>query len=160
MRISSRFSSAWLAPALFALTWGLGASQGQTFSGNWRLNLEKTRWTAGSRPGSVLVVVYQQGSDIQYHGAAIYSGEEMRVFGFAGAFDGKPYRMSRSFGDGMITLRRLDENTFESTFHSDDGVFTETAKTWVSADGKTLTRKLTLRGRDGTQTWTEIYDKK
>jgi hypothetical protein len=149
-----------LAPALLiALTVGAGSNVSQSFTGNWHLDLHKTRWSS-SRPGSVVVVIYQKGPEFQYHGAVTYSGEDTRVFGFTGAFDGKPYRMSRSYGDGWITLKRVDARTFDSVFKSDDGSFTESVRTALSPDGKTLTRKLTLKGPDGSSTWVEVYDRR
>jgi hypothetical protein len=160
MRISSAFSSTWAAPVLLALTWGVCAGQTRSFSGSWHLNVEKSRWGSASKPFSVVIVIDHREPRIQYHGDVTYANEDERTFGFSGAFDGKPYRMSRSFGDGMITLRRLDESTVDSTFRTDDGLYTETARTSISRDGKTLTRKLTMRAPDGNTSWTEVYDKR
>jgi hypothetical protein len=81
--------------------------------------MDKTRWKSGTRPGSVVVVVYQHGSEIQYFDAVTYSSEDTRIFGFAGAFDGEPCKLSRSFGDGLISLHRVDESTFDSTAHAE-----------------------------------------
>jgi hypothetical protein len=136
------------------------AGQSQIFSGNWRLNVEKSRWGQATKPISVVIVIDHREPAIQYYGAVLYVNEDTRAFGFAGAFDGKPYKMSRSFGDGMITLRRVDELTFESTFRTDDSLYTETARTSISRDGKTLTRKLTVRAPDGSKSWVEVYDKR
>ncbi len=160
MRISSTFLPAWVAPVLLALTWGVAAGQCQNLSGTWQMNLEKSRWNEDVKPISVLLVIDHREPEIQYHGAVLYLSEDMRVFGFAGALDGKPYRMSRSFGDGTITLRRLDELTFESSFRTDDGLYTETARTSISRDGKTLTRQLTVRGPDGSQSRVEVYERR
>jgi len=160
MRISLAFCSTWFAPALLALTSGGCAGQTQTFSGSWNLNVEKSSWGSVNRPVSVAIVIDHREPQIQYHGLVTYANDEARTFGFAGAFDGKPYRMSRSFGDGNITLHRVNESTFDSTFHTDDGLYTESARTSVSRDGKTLTRKLTVRSPEGTKSWTEVYDKR
>jgi len=122
--------------------------------------VEKSRWGQASRPSSVVIVIDHHEPEIQYHGAVTYINEDTRAFGFTGAFDGKPYKMSRSFGDGMITLRRVDEYTFDSTFRTGDGLYTETARTSISRDGKTLTRKLTVRSADGSKSWVEVYDKR
>jgi hypothetical protein len=97
---------------------------------------------------------------IEYQGTVTYTNEETRAFGFSGAFDGKPYRMTRSYGDGEIRLRRVDGLTFDSAFQSDDGNYTEAARTSLSRDGKLLTRKLTVKTPDGKKSWTETYEKR
>lgn len=160
MRISLMFSSARVTPALLVLAWGVCAGQGQTFSGSWHLNVDKSRWGATTKPFSVVIVIDHHEPAIKYKGSVTYANEESRAFGFAGAFDGKPYKMSRSFGDGEITLRRVDGLTFDSTFRSDDGQYIETARTSMSRDGKMLTRKLTVKAPDGTKSWFEVYEKR
>lgn len=159
MRLSATYSASRLVPVLLALTWGVCAGQSQTFSGNWHLDVEKSSWGPVSRPVSVVIVIDHHDPAITYQGTVIYANEDTRTFGFAGAFDGKPYPMSRSYGNGAITLQRVDPYTFSSTFHSDDGRYTESARTWISRDGKTLRRQLTLRAPEGTKHWLEVYRK-
>ena len=160
MRSSSRFFPSRVTSALLALTWGVCAGQGQGFSGNWHLNVEKSHWGQATRPVSVVIVIDHREPLIQYHGSILYVNDDTRAFGFAGAFDGKPYKMSRSFGDGLIVLHRVDDLTFESTFHTDDGLYTENAHTSISRDGKILTRKLTVMAPDGNKNWVEVYDRR
>jgi hypothetical protein len=160
MWIASRFSSAWCIPALLVLMPGVCAGQSRDLSGSWHLNVEKSRWGSVSKPHSVVVVIAHHEPEIQYHGTVTYANEDTREFGFAGAFDGKAYRMVRSFGAGTITLHRVDESTFESSFRTDDGLTSETARTTLSRDGKTLTRKLTMRSPTDSKSWTEVYEKR
>lgn len=160
MRISSVFSSAWVAPLLIVLASGVCAGQARNLSGNWHLNVEKSSWSSATKPVSVVLAIDHREPQLKYSGTVTYANEEERSFGFDGALDGKPYRMSRSFGEGSITLHRVDVRTVESSFRSDDGQFTETARTTVSRDGKTLTRKLTARSPGGNTSWTEIYEKR
>lgn len=160
MRISAPFISFWVAPALLIMAGSLCAAQTPALSGNWHINVSKSKWGSTTKPVSVVVVIDHRDPEIHYHGAVTYANEDTREFGFTGAFDGKPYRMSRSFGEGMITLRRLDALTFESTFRTDDGQYTEEARTMLSRDGRTLTRKLTVRSPEGVRSWTELYEKR
>jgi hypothetical protein len=160
MRKSSLFSSTWVAAALLALTLGVCGADGQTFNGNWHLNLEKSRWASGAKPGNVVIVIDYLEPLIQYRGAVIYSSEDMRVFAFAGALDGKPYRASRSYGEGTVALHRVDPLTIDSIFRTDNGLYTETARTALARDGKTLTRRLTVESPDGRQSWVEVYDRR
>lgn len=160
MRNSSRSFRGRLASALGLLTVCLCAGQAPSLSGTWHVNVAKSKWGTVSKPVSVVLEIEHKDKDIHYHGAVTYANEDTREFGFTGAFDGKPYRMSRSYGEGSITMRRVDSFTFESTFRSDDGQYTEDARTTLSGDLKTLTRRLTLRSPEGTKSWTEVYEKK
>ena len=160
MRISSTLISTWFASALLALTCGVCAGQSRTFGGTWSLNVEKSRWGSVAKPFSVVLIIDHHGPEIHYRGTVTYANEDTREFGFAGAFDGKPYRMTRSFGDGLITLRKVDESTFDSTFRTDNGLHTETATTSLSRDGRILTRRLSVRSPEGSKSWTEVYEKR
>lgn len=169
MRIWRKFYPIRAVPVLAALTWSVCAAQSldsnginfgwADFSGIWRLNVEKSRWGQGTRPGNVIIVIENHGAGIKYRGAVTYSSEDVRVFEFAGAFDDKPYRMSRSYGDGNIRLHRVDAYTFEATFITDNGRYSETTRTSISHDGKSLTRKVSVQSLDGNQSWTEVYEK-
>jgi hypothetical protein len=153
MRIFSVCSSLLLAAALCP-------AQDTAFHGNWHLNVEKSHWNETARPVSVVVAIQHNGDEIQYNGSVLYANEDVRTFGFGGAFNGRPYRMSRSYGDGAITLKRVNPLCFDSTFRTDDGLYTEAARTTVTRDLRTMTRKLTLRTPEGTQNWVEIYEKR
>lgn len=74
--------------------------------------------------------------------------------------DGTSNAMSRSFGDGLITPRRIDAWTVESTFRTSGGLHVETARTTVARSGRTLTRRLRLQAPDGRKSWTEVYEKR
>ncbi|MDE3167304.1 MAG: hypothetical protein KGN36_15995 [Acidobacteriota bacterium] len=148
-----------LVPVALVLMGSAGAGQSQTFSGNWHLDVGKSSWGEVSRPVSVVVVIDHREPAISYQGTVIYANEDTRAFGFAGAFDGRQYPMSRSYGNGTITLQRVDSYTFSSTFRSADGQYIEAARTTVSRDGRTLRRRLNLRSPEGTKAWTEVYRK-
>jgi len=155
MRLSMR-----LASASLALIWGVCGAQPVNFSGTWHLNVDKSKWGTASKPHSVVLTVEHNEPGLHYHGAVVYANEDQREFAFSGAFDGKPYPMSRSFGDGNITLTRLDPWTFESVFKSDDGSTVEASRTTVSRDGRTLTRLLRVTSPAGVKKWTEVYEKR
>jgi hypothetical protein len=146
--------------ALLVLSWSLCAAQAPTFTGTWQLNVDKSNWGLGTKPGTVYIVIDHREPELRYRGVVFYSSDETRLFEFAGAFDGKPYRVSRSFGDGYITLRRVDAYSYDSSFQTDNGLYTEKGRTSLSRDGRTLTRKLTVRSLDGVQSWTEVYDRR
>lgn len=139
---------------------GLCAAQPANLSGTWHLNVAKSKWGNVNKPLSVMLTVQHDEPQIQYHGEVMYANEEVRNFGFSGAFDKKPHPMSRSFGDGEIVMTRIDPLTFDSVFRTADGITVETTRTSVSKDGRTLTRVVKLTTTGSTQKWTEVYEKK
>lgn len=155
MRLSVPASAACLA-----LVCSLAAAQPASMSGNWHLSVEKSKWGSANKPVSVVLTIEHNEPSIHYHGNVTYANEDERPFAFSGSFDGKPYPMSRSFGEGLITLSRLDPHTVESVFRTNDGAFTETARTTISRDGRMLTRLLRVTSPEGTKKWTEIYEKR
>ncbi|NWF83016.1 MAG: hypothetical protein HXY18_04210 [Bryobacteraceae bacterium] len=148
------------AALLLALSCGAFAVQPPTLTGNWHLNVEKSKWGAMTKPLSVILKIEHNEPNLSYHGTVTYANEEERPFGFSGAFDGKPYPMSRSFGDGEIVMKRIDAYTIESSFRTPDGKYVESARTTLSRDGRTMTRALKLTSPEGKKNWTEIYEKR
>jgi len=149
-----------LASLSLTLLWGVCEAQSNNLSGSWHLNVDKSTWGTATRPQSVIVVIEHNEPNLQYRGTVTYANEDARDFGFSGAVDGKGYAMSRSYGEGTITLRRMDPWTIESVFKTEDGGSIETARTAISRDGKTLTRRLRLQSPEGVKTWTEIYERR
>jgi len=136
------------------------AAQPANLSGNWHLNVARSKWDNVNKPVSVLLVIEHQEPKLSYHGTVLYANEDQREFGFSGAIDGKPYPMTRSFGQGETVLVRVNDRTIDSTFRTHDGNYIETARTTVSRDGRTLERQLKLVSPEGTKKWTEIYERR
>ncbi len=138
----------------------LCAAQPANLSGNWQLNVSRSKWGNVNKPVSVMLTIEHQEPKLSYHGTVQYANEDEREFGFSGAIDGKPYPMSRSYGEGEIVIVRVDERTIDSTFRTPDGNTVETARTIVSRDGRVLERRLKLVSPEGTKRWTEIYERR
>lgn len=138
----------------------LCAAQPANLSGNWQLNVSRSKWGNVNKPVSVMLTIEHQEPKLSYHGTVQYANEDERDFGFSGAIDGKPYAMSRSFGNGEIVLVRVDDRTVDSTFRTPDGNYVETARTILSRDGSVLERRLKLVSPEGTKRWTEIYERR
>ena len=146
-----------LVPALLSISWALCAEQAGNLTGNWYLNVDKSQWGVAKRPQSVVLHIEHAEPALRYSGSVAYLNEETRDFAFEGAIDGKAYPMTRSYGTGTAVLRRLNANTFESVFRTDDGTYVETARTTLSRNGRDLTRKVHLETSEGSTTWTEVY---
>lgn len=151
----------WLLPfVLAASALGIASAQPADLTGSWHLNVEKSKWGGMTKPVSVALEIVHKEPMLNYHGVVMYANEDTREFAFSGALDGTEYAMSRSFGDGMITLRRIDAWTVESTFRTPDGLYRETAQTTISRSGRTLTRRLRLHSPGGRKSWTEVYERR
>lgn len=148
---------------IFSAALLLGAlchAQPANLSGNWQLNVSRSKWGNMNKPVSVILTIEHQEPKLSYHGSVQYANEDVRDFGFSGVIDGKPYPMSRSFGDGEIVIVRVDDRTIDSTFRTPDGNTVETARTTVSRDGRVMERRLKLMSPEGTRKWTEIYERR
>jgi hypothetical protein len=107
-----------------------------------------------------VLVIEHKNPVLQYRGTVTHVNEDTRDFTFSGAIDGKEYPMISSIGPGIVVLRRVDANTFESAFRNADGTRLETATTSLSRDGRSLTRKISQKTPEFARTWTEIYERR
>jgi hypothetical protein len=149
----------WLVPAFLSVALGVCAGQPANLSGSWHLNIEKSHWGSKVQPLSVTLIIEHQEPMLRYRGTVTHVNEDTRDFAFEGAIDGKRYSMVGSGGAGTVVLRRVDANTFESVSQNADGTYIETARTSLSRDGRLLTRQIRRRTPEGTQTWTEVYER-
>ena len=150
----------WFLLACFCLGPGVSAGQVANLSGNWHLNVAKSRYGSLKKPLSVYVQINHQEPALSYRGEVIYANEDSRDFAFDGAVDGKQYATARSYGVGTVVLRRLDDRTIESVFRSEDGKYVETARTTLSGDGKVMTRTRRVKSPEGSTRLTEVYDRR
>jgi len=154
----------WFALAVVAwigLLAGYCEAQVSSLTGTWHLNVDKSRWGKRQRPQSVAVRVEHNEPALKYSGTVVDAGGENTTdFEFSGAIDGKEYRMTGAYGEGRIRIDRVDTRATVSAFRSDDGRYVVTARTQLAADGKTMTRRIQVKGPDGETQWTEVYEKR
>jgi hypothetical protein len=130
-------------------------------SGTWHLNTEKSKWGKRPAPQNVVITIDHKEPSYKYAGRVeTPSGNDARDFAFTGTIDGKEYPVTDAYGPGMRSVKRVNDRTIESFYKSNDGKATETARTTVSRDGKTMMRELTLKTPEGTLNWTEVYDRR
>ena len=149
----------WLVPAFLSVALGVCAGQPANLTGHWHLNVEKSHWGSKPKPQSVTLFIEHNEPMLRYRGTVTHTNEDTRDFTFEGTIDGRPYSMMGSGGMGTVVLRRVDLNTFESVFRNADGSYIETARNSLSRDGRLLTRQIRLRTPEGTETWTEVYER-
>lgn len=151
--------------AVLFLAFGLSAAPVSDLSGTWHLNVAKSRWGKHPKPISSVVTIEHHEPALKYSGTLHFQdgesgGEESRTFGFDGAIDGKEYPVTGNLVDGKMVFRRVSPNSITSDFKSNDGKVLETAKTTISADGKTLYRDMRAKGPNGEISWAEVYDRR
>jgi hypothetical protein len=77
---------------------------------------------------------------------------------YAAKFDGKDYPLSGAADADTVNIKRIDENTIESTRKKNGQVIT-TIRSVVSADGKTRTSTWSGKDSKGSpKTWTVVLD--
>jgi hypothetical protein len=135
----------------------LNAQQPRDMTGEWTLDVGASSWGNAHSPLSVLMTIDHHEPALRYSGSIMYANEETRQFAFDGRIDGRDYFMERSFGAGRIVIRRLSASSIRSVFRSDDALYTETAVTTISRDGRRLTRRIHVTGPAGDSHWTESY---
>jgi hypothetical protein len=142
--------------ALSALSLPVLRAADPSLSGKWFLNVEKSTWGKKQKPHSVVVTIEHSEPTLKYSGVVTADTDGGgRPFEFSGAIDGKEY----PYRDGKIVIRRIDSHTTTSSYTSTDGTVTETARTTLSRDGKTLTRVIEGKGPEGRLRWTEVYER-
>lgn len=144
---------------LLAAAVALPAVDPYDLSGSWMLDVKHSKWNRKARPNKVTLQIEHTEPKLKYSGTVVDAKDVESTFSFDGAIDGKAYPLQDGGGNQMVTFKRLSPTTITSTITSADGKTEETAVTTMSKDGKSIVRKMTLKGPEGTQTWTEVYQK-
>ena len=129
-------------------------------SGIWKLNVKKSKYDKEAAPLNVILKIEHNEPAFKYRGTVHRSLESTPdTFEFQGAIDEKIYPVKENHKSGRtIKFARKWPASIESW--SSDDTMEEYAITTLSKDGKTLTRKMHVKQKDGkTRDWTEVYDK-
>lgn len=129
-------------------------------AGTWVMDVQKSIWGEMQKPESVVLEIVRRGAEIRYSGLVTYQNQDTRSFTFDGAMDGREYPVMRSYGPGKLVMTRKGIATVESVYTSDSGVYVETVRTVLSADGKHMTRYMNLKYPPGIRTWVEVYNRR
>ena len=114
------------------------------FAGTWKLDPTKTKYTTGTPPKDVTIVIEEQGDNLRVtatgtnaDGSPISVKYTVPVNGGTGQVQDGPY--------DAISTKRISDNVRENTY-SKNGKQVSTRRTVVSKDGKTL--RSTVKGVD------------
>jgi len=124
---------------VLAVAANAGAQAPKGLVGTWTLDSAKSTFSPGPAPKSMTIVYTAEGTDgmkivvdmTPADGAAQHW--EMTAH-----YDGKEYPVTGNPTADMISIKKIDDHTGESTFKK-DGKVTATNVRKLSADGKTLT---------------------
>ena len=131
------------------------------FVGVWKMNPAKSKYTTDHpAPKSLTATIQEQPDGIVVDDAVGEDAKGNPIHAhYAAKFDGKDYPLSGAADADTVNIRRIDENTIESTRKKKGQVIT-TIRSVVSADGKTRTSIWSGKDSKGNpETWTVVLDK-
>ncbi len=129
-------------------------------AGTWKINLEKSKYTADHpAPKNLTLNIQEQGGGIKLN----VSGEDAQGspihIEYSAKYDGKDYPETGSPTADTVALRRVDADTIE-VVNKKGGDIVSTVQSVVSKDGKTRTSTWTGKDAKGVpETWTSVFDK-
>lgn len=114
-------------------------------SGTWKMNSAKSKYSPGPAAKSLTLKVESDENGVKIDSEGTDGDGNPTHVQYDAKFDGKDYPVTGlSYGD-MVTVKRIDPNTLQTTIKKGgQAVMTVTSK--VSADGKTRTS--TFKGKD------------
>jgi hypothetical protein len=131
----------------FALAGSLFA-QSTAFVSTWKMNLEKSKYPAGTAPKSLTRTVSANGDTVTYKFEGEGADGTAFSYGFASKYDGKDSEITGTgmpFGADHIAIKQVNSHMLSSTMKKGEKA-AGTSTAMVSHDGKTLT--LTSKGTD------------
>ena len=135
-RVSATTAAAFAA-LLFAGT--TSAQSKDPVVGKWNMNIAKSKFSPGPAPKSAAIVFSASGADgvkAVFDGVTD-TGDKVH-WEYTGNHDGKDYPMTGNAEGDMISLKRINANSVETTYKLTGMVRVTNVRT-VSADGMSLT---------------------
>ena len=138
-RMRQAYFFAVVAVALGVIIGGTALAQSDTSLGNWRLNLEKSKYDPGPPPMSETRVYEPWETDgVKATHTRVQADGTRVTVGFSAHYDGKDYKYTGSPDYDTIALKRVDANTIEAALKK-GGKVVQTTKAVVSSNGKVRT---------------------
>jgi hypothetical protein len=114
-------------------------------NGTWKMNPEKSKYSPGPAPQSTTTVIESDATHEKIDSHTVNADGTETHISFDAKTDGKDYPLSGAPNADMISLKRFDANTLQTTWKK-DGKVVMTTRGVVSKDGKT--RTVTFNGTD------------
>jgi hypothetical protein len=128
------------------------------FSGTWRLNTAKSKYTPGPAPEKAEVTIQSDGMTQEVKTEVTFEGKVINTSSKA-KLDGTPAKLEGSPVADMTSVKKVDERTRELTSMK-NGKTVGKSKAVISADGKTITVTGTGLNPKGEKVqFTAVYEK-
>lgn len=140
----------------FAIAGSAGDSK-PDFSGNWTLNLDKSKFGKAAKPTGMTLKVTRDG-DVMHSVQTTDSQGGPSDMASDWVVDGKEHDVPGSTPGKVVT--RWEGNTLYSERRSNDGSYLQKIWLTLSADGKTATEKVSTKGTEGTNTSNLVWERR
>ncbi|MCU1253371.1 MAG: hypothetical protein JWQ49_6400 [Edaphobacter sp.] len=128
------------------------------FAGTWKLNTAKTKYTTGTPPKEITLVIEEQGPNLLVTATGTNSDGSPISVKYTVPISGGAGSMQEGDNSG-ITSKQISANVRENSY-SKDGKELRTRHMVVSKDGKTMTSKVKGTNPNGKPVdGTDVYDK-
>jgi hypothetical protein len=128
------------------------------FAGTWKLNTAKTKYTTGTPPKEITLVIEEQGPNLLVTATGTNSDGSPISVKYTVPISGGAGTMQEGDNSG-ITSKQISANVRENNY-SKDGKELRTRHMVVSKDGKTMTSKVKGTNPNGKLVdGTDVYDK-
>ena len=137
------------------------ASAADVYTGTWKLNVAKSKYSPGPAPKAVTVVIAEKGADFSLSATGTDGADKPISVKYTFGMKGGPlaYTEGAPTNGATVVMKRPNTNTLVGT-STLSGKETGTSTTVVAADGKSFTRTVkTTNAEDKPVNNTEIYDK-
>lgn len=121
---------------------GVSAQSKDLTIGNWKLNVEKSKFSPGPAPKSLTVMIEAAGKGRHVTTEAINADGSRVATEYTANYDGKDYPLKGSLIADTVSLKRVNASTFIRT-DKKAGKKVSTLKVVSSKDGKTYTVDVT-----------------
>jgi hypothetical protein len=130
----------------------------EPFAGTWTLNTAKTKYTTGTPPKNVTLVIEEQGANLQTTATGTSSDGSPISVKFTVPISGGKGTVQEGDFNG-ITAKRISANVRENSY-TKDGKELRSRHMVVSKDGKTMTSQVKGTNPNGKPVdGTDVYDK-
>jgi hypothetical protein len=127
---------------LAMLVSGVLSAQSDPFTGTWKLNIAKSKYSSGQAPQSAIRTIEAQSDGLKASNETIAADGSLRSYSFTAKFDGKDNPISGTGAPGgadTISLKRISADTNESTTKK-AGKVVSVSRSTISKDGKVMTQ--------------------
>jgi hypothetical protein len=112
-------------------------------NGTWKLNVAKSTYAPGPPPKSATITYQETADGIKRAGGSVEADGKTTPFEYNAKYDGKDYPVTGQDLYDTITIKRIDDQTAESTLKKSGKAVSQVRRV-ISKDGKVMT--LTING--------------